>query len=744
LLPFVLLTTVGCRVLPDDYVWPQFDDHSPYAVGSAEVGTPSDDGNGWSQDTSEIDPAAARVIVLVIDGARIDESFGDGFSTVTNEATSVFLPNIRTHLLPVGTLVRTAFNTGVTITAEGHTSILTGARLPVANLPTDDGAGNFRPDRPTLFELLRDQEPVSAEQVMVGGNTVHLQGLTHSLHPGWGRSVGGAYELVENPDEPLQPAGDDVSVINAVQQRMDALDTRLIVANLHQMDRAGHYNTRLEAYAEHVKEVDGPIVEFWNWIQADTRYQDTTTLIVLADHGRHRRGTESDHRHHGDSCAGCRQIPMLLIGPRIRQGLVSHTPATLEDIGATIGYLLGLMHPHVEGRVLTELIVDSGDDRAYPEGSGQIAAVGSHQAARMWLDEPLHRSAVTIDGAIVSGTEAFHAEAPSVASDGVTSVVCWREFHFDPTAPDDSLEDWPWLPQCRIQAGGSDWASTAFPAETVSPYFSPALALGEAGDIWAGFADNPTGNWEALNQVVRLWRWTATQGWSEAGPGANMVRFPLHVSVLPQAAGALVAFVTSDTLDEDAGTGEVTAAQVHGRARYRRHIVIERVNWPDAAAATWHREFRSYTADHYTVGAVLPAPPTAWNGWSDIGRVDRPTLYRSEGRVHMTFLAFDAVRGDVSLMRVQSDDDGTTWHNPVVVDASGMVIPSVTPQWTGTDLIWARATEDGATVCRATSGASPECMDTLGQAIDSISHGTAGAVAAIWVDGEWQVHELAW
>ena len=40
--------------------------------------------------------------------------------------------------------------------------------------------------------------------------------------------------------------------------------------------------------AQNVKMVDQPIVDFWNWIQGDIRFRNRTTVIVVADHGRHR------------------------------------------------------------------------------------------------------------------------------------------------------------------------------------------------------------------------------------------------------------------------------------------------------------------------------------------------------------------------------------------------------------------------------------------------------------------------
>ena len=120
------------------------DPNLPYACGTATV-------TGAS-------PGVQTVVVLVTDGARIDETFGTKISSVTGEATEDYWPTIRSELLPGGTVVLPGLATGVTITAEGHGALLTGSRIAQANFPSDDGPGMYRPEIPTLFERLRINE----------------------------------------------------------------------------------------------------------------------------------------------------------------------------------------------------------------------------------------------------------------------------------------------------------------------------------------------------------------------------------------------------------------------------------------------------------------------------------------------------------------------------------------------------------------------------------------------------------
>ncbi|MGB0641068.1 MAG: hypothetical protein ACPGTU_17150, partial [Myxococcota bacterium] len=116
----LILTICSCRLnldkTPDA---PQVVDTPAVDEQTDSSGPTEDSGNDESNDTAEGHSPAAlpRVVVLVLDGARIDESFGDGVSSVTGSETVTFLPEIRNRLLPQGALLTNAMNTGVTITA---------------------------------------------------------------------------------------------------------------------------------------------------------------------------------------------------------------------------------------------------------------------------------------------------------------------------------------------------------------------------------------------------------------------------------------------------------------------------------------------------------------------------------------------------------------------------------------------------------------------------------------------------
>ena len=739
LVPIIGLS-LSCRVSAPDGMPDGYDgavgDHPPLV--HQQIGVGGDDSAGrTTDDTAPVDSTAPVVVVLVTDGARIDETLGEGVSSVTGEPTAVFLPTIRSELLPRGAVVTRAHNTGVTITAEGHGELVTGRRIPHANFPTNAGAGDFRPTIPTLFEVLRRTDGAPQLSAVVGGNSGHLQGLTQSHHPRGGGDFAAEYLFVGSPDDPSQAAGDDEVVIDAVRAWMEENPTRLIVANLHQMDRSGHFHASPLAYATRVKAVDGPIVAFWNWIQAHEDYQDRTTLIVLADHGRHRLGTAEDHRHHGDACGGCRQIPLFLIGPGIRPGIRTDSVATLGDVGATIAEILNLDLPHATGRVLSEVLLDP-PARDHPEGESDPILVEEHQLSRVWLDDAAQRSTIVLDGLSLSTEGATHAEGPTLVARGGLVVACWRELFLGM----DEIDVWSWEPRCRRTTTEGDWVDFRFPVSPVSPYFRPALAIDQAGQLWSAFTDNPTGNWEANEQRVRVHRWTASRSWEEAGAGADQVRFAMHPALVPVAGGTLVAFVTSDTAP-DPGDGSAPTDKVHERARYRRHIQLHHIAWPPFGSPSWSARWRSYTADHYEPDAPLPAPVGAWEGWAEIGRMDRPALGQSAHAVHLVFLAMGHEGGPTTLRYLASSDEGMSWTEPTLVDAED-VAPHITPVISEGAVYWARSADDGVSICRWVPGGTPACTATGAEAIDGLSLSGTTWAAGLRIDGVWQVRTEAW
>jgi len=661
------------------------------------------------------------VVVLVTDGARIDETFGDLESSVSGEATEEFWPTIREQLLPQGALFFPGYTTGVTITAEGHASMLTGARIPQANFPSDEGPGMYRPELPTHFEGVRgDGSGQSAAALVV--NTVHLGGHTWSLMPGQGEELGGTFTFLTQGEDSDQPLGEDSGVIEGVQAHLDANDdTRFVIANLHQMDRSGHFNDNPLAYTGNVKQVDEPIVAFWDWLQADERYADDTVLVVVADHGRHRwQDDATDYQNHGDQCVGCRQIPMFMVGPGLRKDAVILEPYNLEDLGHTIGWLLGHDMPWADGQLMCEALVNP------PLANGRTgywepSIDGGLEAWQSLGALPSAKSAVVANDEQLSNREAVHAEAPVAWTDGEREVVCFRELHIQSEATFDTIDDWEWQGRCLSRASASAaWEDIAFPDDSVSPYWHPALATAADGALMVAYADNPTGNWEAVDQDLRLLRWTPADGWTGADQGVSTIAHPLDPSLALIGDEAYVAVATSADPTDDPDAKKA--------GRFTRQVAVWQVSGTENQ--TWTELLRPATS---TEEASAP-----------YSRMERPVLLARGGQLNLAWVAYDTDGASrIAWSRGTEDEEGGwAWTEPEELDKSGLVVGFQRPVWhEGGTLAWARLSEGRVVICTSTDGDAPVCQDTTATAVRGLAWAGASELVAALRDasGTWRL-----
>jgi len=116
------------------------------------------------------------VIVLVIDGPRISETFGD--------STYQYIPNLARILAPQGVLVKDFKNNGVTHTNPGHVAIATGVYQKIKN------NGKELPKKPSMFQYFLKEKKLdstnawviaSKGKLSVLGNTKNRQWKNHHL-----------------------------------------------------------------------------------------------------------------------------------------------------------------------------------------------------------------------------------------------------------------------------------------------------------------------------------------------------------------------------------------------------------------------------------------------------------------------------------------------------------------------------------------------------------------------------------
>ena len=186
-----------------------------------------------------------HVVWIVPDGTRADESIFDDVSSASGTTPDEILPTLRKDVFPQGTVIRPGLSTGITVTAEAHGTMLTGARVPQANYPCFEGPGHFRPELPTLFELLRKEKGYGPEAVAFVANYEQFEGHTFSVYPTYGADYGSELVFLSAADTPeggnaKDPADDDGVVMDALLQRLQAADVHLSLTNLHWIDGAAH------------------------------------------------------------------------------------------------------------------------------------------------------------------------------------------------------------------------------------------------------------------------------------------------------------------------------------------------------------------------------------------------------------------------------------------------------------------------------------------------------------------------
>lgn len=272
-----------------------------------------------------------NVIIVVIDGARYSETFGDPLHQ--------YIPKIWNELRPLGTIYTSFYNDGVTQTSSGHASILTGTWQSILN------DGSELPHKPTIFEYFRKEKNSSASENYVVLGKTKLDILAFSDHPDYGAAYGATVDTTNFQY-------DDVYTLENVIDVITTSHPRLMITNLSGTDRAGH-DGPWSNYITKLQRADSIVNELWIFIQTDPLYSNKTTLIITNDHGRH----TTDFRSHGDGCDGCRHITMLIIGPDTPIDNIDSTRQTQIDIAPSLAQLLKFYTPYAAGSIIPSAFI---------------------------------------------------------------------------------------------------------------------------------------------------------------------------------------------------------------------------------------------------------------------------------------------------------------------------------------------------------------------------------------------------
>ncbi len=289
-----------------------------------------------------------HVLIVVIDGARYSETFGD--------ATHQWTPRQQIDLAPISCRPDTFLNNGVTNTNPGMASILTGTWQAIPN------DGSEPPHAPTLFEYYRSATGEPASKAWLIAEKTKIAALASSDHPSYGPAYGASVDVTHQ--------GDPQNLSAALEALHRDLATAVVV-NLGHVDWYGHLND-WSLYTRQIQITDSLVFEAWNSIQADTALAGRTTLIVTNDHGRH-DDAHGGFVNHGCSCWGCRRIQFLALGPDWKAGFVSDQVYRQIDVLPTVAKLLAFPVPESYGSPMYDLLVDPQIPLAVSPETGRAA-----------------------------------------------------------------------------------------------------------------------------------------------------------------------------------------------------------------------------------------------------------------------------------------------------------------------------------------------------------------------------------
>ena len=280
--------------------------------------------------------ATRKVIIVVVDGVRWSESWGD--------STRANIP-VRDSLLQYGVLITNFRNNGVTLTNPGHTAICTGNYDPIAN------DGTEIPHFPGLLQTYVKYTQKD-NSTWVTSSKDKLWILSKTSYPGFD-SYPVNVDCGVNGDGTGGYRSDSITYQHIFDQLSTGLP-ELMVINFKDPDVKGHQGDSL-GYIAAIQKTDQYIGGIVAFIQQHPAYQDQTTLIVTNDHGRHLPGVSNGYISHGDGCEGCRHTEFFAISPDFKQGVSLSGTREQIDISSTVAYMLHLPWMYGKGKVMYEL-----------------------------------------------------------------------------------------------------------------------------------------------------------------------------------------------------------------------------------------------------------------------------------------------------------------------------------------------------------------------------------------------------
>ncbi len=278
-----------------------------------------------------------KIVIIIIDGARYSETFGD--------TTKTYTPHMW-NIAEEGTIIDNFYNDGQTYTRRAIPALWCGAWTDIIDITWNGNETNYT-ELPTIFEYYRKQKEAPAEDCYYV--LKEIEGLwLPSFDPDYGPDYWPEFHSVGDTDE---------DVVEEALQVMDNHHPHFLWIYLADVDHEGHSGV-WSNYIGAIHTADSLVDVIWNAIQSDQFYTDATTMIVTNDHGRH------DDQHggfsgHGCNCDGCRHIQFLAVGPRVKKNYISYQNRYIPDMAVTAAHIADIETEKATGSIIDEILVPS-------------------------------------------------------------------------------------------------------------------------------------------------------------------------------------------------------------------------------------------------------------------------------------------------------------------------------------------------------------------------------------------------
>ena len=256
--------------------------------------------------------AKQRLILLVIDGPRYSETWGD--------PTHQYIPNLSHRLEHEGTVFTNARNTGATRTVPGHVALTTGLYQDISN------NGQELPKEASFLQIYRAATGCDSLRTPIISSKHKLAALGDCQDRCWRGKWLPHVDCGTLGFGPVARNRKDSLTLIRAKEHIRTHDPLAMLIQFMEPDVTAHKLDSL-GYLQGIRDSDRYTDDLISFIQTlDEERGTSTTIILTNDHGRHLDGVKEGLYQHGCACEGCRHINLMIFGPEYR------TPNTVDSL----------------------------------------------------------------------------------------------------------------------------------------------------------------------------------------------------------------------------------------------------------------------------------------------------------------------------------------------------------------------------------------------------------------------------